>query len=200
MTTLKLLATTLLVASLAATPLTAFAGNGKGNGGGRPATPGAAASATVLEPLSPDEIATLLWMREEEKLARDVYIAMTGKYTEKVFSNIAAAEQKHFDAIGRKLELYGITDVALPEVGKFYDPELQAMYDDLVAQGLENYVEALYVGVAIEEADMVDLTVAIDGTDSRPLKKTYSHLLIGSQHHLDSFIKLLEKEGIDYAP
>ena len=60
--------------------------------------------------------------------------------------------------------------------------------------------QASRLGVAIEEADMVDLTVAIDGTDSRPLKKTYSHLLIGSQHHLDSFIKLLEKEGIDYEP
>jgi hypothetical protein len=202
MTTLKLLATTLLVASLAATPLTTLAGNGKGNGGGggRPDTPGAAASATVLEPLDENEIATLLWMREEEKLARDVYITMTGKYTDKVFSNIAAAEQKHFDAIGRKLELYGIKDVALPDIGQFYDQDLQQMYDDFVAQGLEDYVEALYVGVAIEEADMVDLTVAIDGTDSRPLKKTYSHLLIGSQHHLDSFIKLLEKEGIDYEP
>jgi hypothetical protein len=199
MTTLKLLATTLLVASLAATPLTTLAGNGKGNGG-RPDTSGAAASATVLEPLNEDETATLLWMREEEKLARDVYIAMTAKYPDKVFSNIAAAEQKHFDAIGRKLELYGITDVALPDLGKFYDPDLQLMYDELVEQGLEDYVEALYVGVAIEEGDMVDLTVAIDETDSRPLKKTYSHLLIGSQHHLDSFIKLLEKEGIDYEP
>lgn len=198
MTTLKLLATTLLVASLAATPLTALAG--KGNGGGRPDTAGAAASATALAPLSDDEVATLLWMREEEKLARDVYIAMTGKYTDKVFSNIAAAEQKHFDAIGRKLELYGIPDVASSGVGEFSNDALRALYKDFVEQGLENYVEALYVGVAIEEADMVDLTVAIDGTYSRPLKKTYSHLLIGSQHHLDSFIKLLEKEGIDYEP
>jgi len=197
MRTLKLLATALLVASLATTPLAALAGNGKGNGG-HPAAAGV--SAAVLVPLTQDEIDTLLWMREEEKLARDVYIKMTEQYTAKIFSNIAAAEQKHFDAIGRKLELYGIDDVALPDVGKFYDPDLQKMYDDLVAQGLEDYVEALYVGVAIEEADMVDLTVAIDETDSRPLKRTYSRLLIGSQHHLDSFIKLLEKEGIDYEP
>ena len=74
------------------------------------------------------------------------------------------------------------------------------MYDDFVTDGMVSYVDALLVGVAIEEADMIDLTVAIDGTDSRPLKRTYSHLLIGSQHHLDSFIKLLEKEGIDYEP
>lgn len=198
MRTLKLLATTLLVASLAATPFGALAGNGKQGNGGRPTTPGAAV--TALEPLTPDEIDTLLWMREEEKLARDVYITMTEKYAVKVFSNIAAAEQKHFDALGRKLEQYGIPDVALPGVGDFYDQDLQKLYDDLVAQGLEDYIEALYVGVAIEEADMTDLTLAIDETDSRPLKRTYAHLLIGSQHHLDSFIKLLEKEGIDYEP
>ena len=197
MTTLRLLATTLLVASLAATPLTTLAGNGKGNGG-RPATAGA--STTALVPLNQDEIDTLLWMREEEKLARDVYIKMTEKYTAEIFSNIAAAEQKHFDAIGRKLALYDVPDVALPAVGAFYDQRLQKLYDDLVKEGLVGYVEALLVGVAIEEADMVDLSDAIDETDSRPLKKTYSHLLIGSQHHLDSFIKLLEKEGVDYEP
>jgi hypothetical protein len=197
MTTLRLLATTLLVASLAATPLTALAGNGKGNGG-RPATAGA--STTALVPLNQDEIDTLLWMREEEKLARDVYIKMTEKYTAEIFSNIAAAEQKHFDAIGRKLALYDVPDVALPAVGAFYDQRLQKLYDDLVKDGLVGYVEALLVGVAIEETDMLDLSEAIDETDSRPLKKTYSHLLIGSQHHLDSFIKLLEKEGVDYEP
>ena len=197
MKTLKLLATTLLVASLAATPLAALAGNGKGNGG-RPDTTGV--SAAVLVPLTLDEIATLLWMREEEKLARDVYIKMTEYYPVDVFSNIAAAEQKHFDAIGRKLEQYGIADVAKTEIGAFYDPVLQKMYEDFVADGLISYVDALFVGVDIEEADLVDLTVAIDETDSRPLKRTYSRLLIGSQHHLDSFIKLLEKEGIDYEP
>jgi len=197
MRTLKLLATAMLVASLAATPLAALAGNGKGNGG-RPDPAGV--SAAVLVPLTVDEIATLLWMREEEKLARDVYIKMTEYYSANIFSNIAAAEQKHFDAIGRKLDQYGIADVALPGVGAFYNQDLQAMYDDFVTEGQVGYVEALFVGVEIEEADLVDLTVAIDETDSRPLKRTYSRLLIGSQHHLDSFIKLLEKEGIDYEP
>ena len=197
MRTLKLLATTLLVASLAATPLAALAGNGKGNGG-RPDPAGV--SAAVLVPLTEAEINTLLWMREEEKLARDVYIKMTEYYPANIFSNIAAAEQKHFDAIGRKLDQYGIPDVALTEMGVFYDQDLQRMYDDFVKEGQVGYVEALWVGVAIEEADLVDLSVAIDETDSRPLKRTYSRLLIGSQHHLDSFIKLLEKEGIDYEP
>ena len=197
MRTLKLLATTLLVASLAATPLAALAGNGKGNGG-RPDPAGV--SAAVLVPLTQDEIDTLLWMREEEKLARDVYIKMTEYYPANIFSNIAAAEQKHFDAIGRKLDQYGIADVALPGVGDFYNLDLQQMYEDFVGDGQVGYVEALFVGVAIEEADLVDLTLAIDETDSRPLKRTYSRLLIGSQHHLDSFIKLLEKEGIDYEP
>jgi hypothetical protein len=195
MTTLKLLATTLLVAGLAATPLSTLAANGNG---GRTAY--AQPSAPALVPLSQEEIATLLWMREEEKLARDVYIKMTEKYPAKVFSNIAAAEQKHFDAIGQKLQLYGVPDVALPGVGVFYEPAIQQMYDDYVAEGLVDYVSALFVGAAIEEADMADLSLAIVETDSLPLKRTYSHLLVGSRHHLDSFIKLLEKAGVDYEP
>ena len=64
----------------------------------------------LLAPLTDDEISTLLWMREEEKVARDVYIAMNEKWNAKIFARIAASEQKHCDAIAKKLALYGIDD------------------------------------------------------------------------------------------
>jgi len=150
MRTIKLLAAALVIASVALSPGAAFAGKKAQAGANRPAT--AATAVTALVPLKDYEISTLLWMREEEKLARDVYITMNEKWTAKVFARIAAAEQKHFDAIGKKLVLYGIPDPALVEIGKFSVPALQTMYDTLVTQGNVSYLEALKVGVTIERS------------------------------------------------
>jgi len=194
MRTIKLFAAALVIASVALSPGAAFAGKKAQAGANRPAT--TTTAVTALAPLSTAEIGTLLWMREEEKLARDVYIVMNEKRNEKIFARIAASEQKHFDAIGKKLALYGIPDPALSGIGAFSVPALQTMYDDLVVQGNASYVEALKVGVTIEEEDIADLEAAIAGTDAVPLEITYVHLLNGSENHLASFIKLLEREGV----
>jgi hypothetical protein len=191
MTNLKLLATTLLVAGLAATSLGTLAANGSGGRAGA-APPRASAVAT----LSDAEVATLVWMREEEKLARDMYITLNTYFPAKIFTNIAASEQKHFDAIGKKLALYGIADPATDVVGAFTNPDLQDLYDDLLALGMVSYVEALKVGVTIEETDLADLEAAIDGTSSVPLARTYQHLLTGSEHHLAAFTRSLAKAGV----
>jgi hypothetical protein len=160
------------------------------------ASPPALPGSPALTVLSEQEIATLQWMREEEKLARDVYLELSAFYPAKVFTNIAAAEQKHFDALGAKLVLYGVEDPAIADVGVFSNPLLQQQHDELLALGIVSYSEALKVGVAIEEADIVDLQLAIDGTNSRPLDRTYQHLLNGSENHLKAFAKLLARLGI----
>lgn len=197
MRTIKLFATALVIASVALSPGAAFAAKNAQAGANRPAT-GAAAN-TALTELSVEEIGTLLWMREEEKVARDVYIAMNERWNAKIFARIAASEQKHFDAIGKKLALYGIPDPAADkDIGEFSVPALQTMYDTLVAQGNVSYVEALKAGVTIEEEDIEDLEAAIDETDAVPLEITYVHLLNGSENHLASFIKVLEREGFVY--
>ena len=188
----QLITTAFITAILVASPMTAMAGKGKSTASKRPST-----ATVVLAPLSDPEIATLKWMREEEKLARDIYVAMSTKYPQKIFRNIAASEQKHFDAIGEKLVLYGIEDPALDAPGFFSVPELQVMYDDLLATGWISYANALGVGVAIEEEDIVDLEAALAGTTSRPLTKTYQQLLNGSENHLRSFEKLLDRLNVD---
>ena len=194
MRTIKLFAAALVIASVALSPGAAFAGKNAQAGANRPAT-----GATALTPLSPEEIGTLLWMREEEKLARDVYLTMNELYNAKIFASIAAAEQKHCDAIAKKLARYDIEDPAADlGIGEFSVPELKAMYDTLVAQGAVSYLEALKVGVTIEEEDIEDLEAAIDETDAVPLEITYVHLLNGSENHLASFIKVLEREGFVY--
>jgi hypothetical protein len=185
MTITKLIATALLATGLTMVTLPALAAKGSA-----PQTGGA------LAPLDEAEVATLKWMREEEKLARDMYLTLNTYSPAKIFTNIAASEQKHFDALGKKLVLYGIDDPAIDQIGVFADPQLQALYDELLGLGMVSYTEALKVGVIIEKADLTDLEAAIDGTDSRPLARTYQHLLTGSEHHLAAFTKLLAKAGV----
>lgn len=189
----KLLVTALVVTGLTAATVPALAAKG-----GTVRVP--LAAATSLTELSAAEIATLKWMREEEKLARDVYIELNAFWPAQIFVNIAESEQRHFDALGVKLALYGIADPATDQVGVFTDPELQALHDELLALGMVSRVAALEVGVTIEETDMIDLQAAIDGTTSVPLQVTYEHLLTGSEHHLASFIKELEAAGVVYEP
>ena len=189
MRALKIFTAALVVASLTTIPFAAQAGNGPQPVAKRP-------SATALVPLDDAEVATLKWMREEEKLARDMYLTLNTYFPAKIFTNIAASEQKHFDALGKKLAYYGIDDPAQEGTGVFTDQSLQALYDQLLGLGMVSYVEALKVGVMIEEADLADLEVAIEGTDSVPLARTYKHLLTGSEHHLAAFTRLLAKAGV----
>lgn len=189
MKTMRLTAFAVLTCSLVAIPIAGLTA-------GANASPGARPAATGLVALSEEEVATLQWMREEEKLARDVYLELSAFYPAKVFTKIAAAEQKHFDALGAKLVLYGVADPALPDVGLFSNPLLQQLHDELLSLGIVSYAEALEVGVTIERDDIVDLQNAIDGTSSRPLGRTYEHLLNGSENHLKAFTKLLARLGI----
>lgn len=189
----KLFVTALVITGLAAATAPAFAARD-----GTSLVP--LATATTLTELSDAEIATLKWMREEEKLARDVYIELNAFWPAQVFENVAASEQRHFDALGAKLALYGIDDPALPAIGVFANPDLQALHDELLALGMVSRVAALGVGVTIEETDMIDLRVAIDGTTSVPLQATYENLLNGSERHLASFIEELAAAGVVYEP
>lgn len=143
-------------------------------------------SASAASGLSPEEAADLLFMREEEKLARDVYTALYATWQVPVFQNIAASEQKHMDAIKVLLDTYGLTDPALAP-GKFTDPTLQALYDQLVAQGSISLAEALKVGASIEEIDIRDLQERIAQTDNSDIQWTYNNLLKGSYNHLKAF-------------
>lgn len=153
-----------------------------------------------LVPLSTAEQDTLLWMREEEKVARDVYLTLYKVWKKPVFNNIATAEQRHMDAILKKISLFGLTDPVLPSVGTFSNSELQVLYDDMSAQGKRSYVDSLVVGATIEDKDIMDLVAAIKATNNLSLKTTYENLLEGSKNHLRAFVGLLRNQGLDYAP
>jgi hypothetical protein len=54
--------------------------------------------------LNDTETAHLVFMREEEKLARDTYITLNQTWGLRVFSNIASSEQTHMDTMLAKLD------------------------------------------------------------------------------------------------
>jgi len=142
--------------------------------------------------LTPEEQEQLVFIREEEKLARDVYIAMYETWGSLVFSDIKASEQKHMDAVLRLLVKYGIPDPASAQIGVFNDPNLKELYRKLVAQGLTSLLGAMMAGAWIEETDIRDLRAAIDGTTKTDLRRVYGNLEEGSGNHLRAFASHIE--------
>ena len=142
----------------------------------------------------------LLFMREEEKLARDVYIFAYSQWGNTVFDSISESEQEHTDKILALLVKYNLEDPALEAEGEFNDEELQHLYNDLIGEVQNSEVSALYVGTAIEEIDIIDILDAIERTDNRDIKTVYGNLLDGSKSHLRAFVKVLETRGIVYEP
>ncbi|WP_324735979.1 DUF2202 domain-containing protein [Thermococcus sp. SY098] len=150
--------------------------------------------------LTQEEVDGLLWMREEEKLARDVYLTLYEMYGLQIFRNIANSEQMHMDAVLSLLEKYGIEDPAVDEVGVFTNPELQALYDQLIAMGSQSIEDALKVGALIEETDLKDLEEWIAKTDNADIIQVYENLMAGSENHLRAFTSVLQNYGITYEP
>ena len=149
--------------------------------------------------LSDAEKKGLLLMREEEKLARDLYLSLYEKWGTRSFSNIAKSEQHHMDSVKILLDRYGLTDpVRSDRRGKFSDPALQKAYDDLLKQGLTSRAEAAKVGALVEEMDIKDLREAIALTDNKDLKLVYVNLEKGSRNHLRAFGRQLARENVHY--
>ncbi|MCK5038033.1 MAG: DUF2202 domain-containing protein [Thermoplasmata archaeon] len=160
---------------------------------------------TTLEdqetPLSDGEIAGLVLMREEEKLARDVYNTLGERWGVDIFTNIARSEQTHTNAIKVLLDNYGIEDpVKDDSVGVFTSPMLDELYKDLVEQGDASYLDALIVGATIEDLDIKDLNELTAGTDRADIITTYDKLNSGSQKHLRSFMSEIDNNNGTYSP
>jgi hypothetical protein len=148
--------------------------------------------------LSDEEISGILLMREEEKLARDVYLELYELWGLRTFSNIASAEQNHMDRVKFLIDKYNLEDPALGERGEFTDESLQALYNELVALGSKSLVDAIKVGMLIEELDIKDLLELMEQTENEELLFVYSNLEKGSENHLRAFNRQLEKYNASY--
>lgn len=175
-------------------------GNGNSNGNANGNGDGTGITTIPVSDLNDIEAASLLYMREEEKLARDVYNALYAVWGQPTFQNIAASEQAHMDEVKLLLDRYGLTDPALAP-GQFTDANLQALYNQLVAQGSVSLADALKVGATIEEIDIQDLQTRLTQTDNADIQWDYNNLMNGSYNHLNAFTSvLLQTTGEVYQP
>jgi len=150
--------------------------------------------------VKPEEAAGLLYMREEEKLAHDLYLALYERWGLPIFSNIASSEATHTAAVEGLLEQFGLDDPASETApGVFQDPTLQALYNDLVSRGSESLAAALQAGALVEEVDIQDLTDRIRQTDHPQIVQVYNNLMDGSENHLRAFVQqYISRTGLDY--
>ena len=149
---------------------------------------------TNADGLAPGEVDGLMFMLEEEKLARDVYQTLEEQWGLTIFRNISRAEQTHMNAVATMLERYGFdASAADGEHGYFDNKDLQALYDQLVATGSQSTADALAVGITIEEIDILDLQERLAATDNADIQRVYSSLLRGSSSHLRAFVSNLER-------
>lgn len=169
---MKILKITLLVTLTAVCALPAFAAEPK---------------------LSSDEIEGLQLMREEEKLAHDVYVHLHELYGDQPFCNISQAEERHTNAILYLMKKFEVVDEGSSVPGKFNNPQLQDLHDKLIALGSESREAAFAVGILIEETDIADLDDAISKTSNPDLIQVYKNLRRGSGNHLNAFQRNLSR-------
>jgi hypothetical protein len=141
----------------------------------------------------------LLFMAEEEKLAGDVYKTLNEKWNIRVFDNIGRAERTHEAAVNTLLERYTLPDPT-KGAGEFSNVTLQKLYDNLVSRASSSAEEALRVGAAIEEIDILDLEERMAQTDKEDILLVYGNLVRGSENHLRAFVNNLQKQGFEYRP
>ncbi len=149
-------------------------------------------------PLSQTEKDDLLFLREEEKLARDVYLYAFDKYVLDISNNISQSEQKHMDKILSLLNRYDLADPASATRGVFNNAELQTLYNDLTAQVDVSELEALKVGATIEDLDIKDIVAFENRTDHNDILDAYSKLKCGSRNHMRAYYNRLLDNGFTY--
>lgn len=143
--------------------------------------------------------ADLCFLREEEKLARDVYVGLFAETGIPIFDNISMSEQTHTDAVAAVLASRGIADpVTDATPGAFTDPTFDELYATLLGDGRASEVAALRVGATIEDLDLHDIATFRSRTTEPDALALYDSLACGSRNHLRSFSMQLSSRGISY--
>lgn len=148
--------------------------------------------------VSDTEAAGLLFMREEEKMARDVYSYLYDKYKLVVFKNISKSENLHMTSVLRLITGFNIPDNSSNNPGEFTDAHINELYNQLIEMGEASEIEALKVGVLIEQTDIADLKTELESVQNSSVKTLYTNLMAGSNAHLKAFIWNLKVRGVVY--
>lgn len=139
----------------------------------------------------------IAYSREEERMARDLYRAFADAYDGgRPFGNISESEQRHFDAMGRLIDRYGISDPSAGKpAGTYAFPSLQKHYDAWLEQGLRSRVEAGNAGADLERADIKTLEEALELGPPSDVETVYENLLAASHNHLAAFTRVASGQG-----
>ena len=152
--------------------------------------------------ISVQEKNDILFMWQEEKLARGAYDFMFYKYETNPFGNIRMSERRHMNEMESLVHKFGIKDPSLADTaaGKFTDAALATLYEACVSKSSLSMEEALRAGALIEETDILDLQMRIKRSSNKEIIASFEYLLMGSENHLRAFTRRLGKMGIDYKP
>lgn len=153
-----------------------------------------------VTPLTTQEIEDLQFLREEEKLARDVYTHAYNLYGVNIFNNIASSKQRHTNSVLELMNRYEVEDIATATLGDFTDSELGQLYTALIARVETSEAQAYAVSATIEDLDIYDLDLKATQTQNSELQNLYANLKCGSKNHMRSFTKKLTSLDLTYTP
>ena len=144
------------------------------------------------------ETAGLMFMCEEEKMARDIYTYLYTKYKLPVFLNISKSENVHVSAVLRLIEGFKITDNSSNTAGIYVNTHLTELYKQLIDRSNLSVNDALKVGVLIEQTDIKDLEKELLSVQNASIKAVYTNLMAGSNAHLKAFTWNQKVRGVVY--
>jgi hypothetical protein len=156
------------------------------------------AGPSATGPLSAIHRQGMAFILEEERMARDLYLEFYKTTRLAVFLDVADSEEIHIASILTLMERRGLPAPA-ESPGVYADKALQRMYEDLLAAA-DSPEAALRAAARVEEASVHDLSTEIEGTLEPDLISVYGGLMVGSEKHLRTFVRVLEERGGEYTP
>lgn len=136
---------------------------------------------------------------EEERLARDLYLAAADLWKLRVFSNIAAAESRHETALLQVAASAGIP-VPARQTGVYASPDVQRLWADLLPLLTQSETGALRAAALVEESDIADLRRMRALATDEGTRAVLSNLERASRFHLQAFVRNLQARGVTYQP
>ncbi|MFB6226179.1 MAG: DUF2202 domain-containing protein [Candidatus Paceibacteria bacterium] len=155
----------------------------------------------MQKPLGEEVEMDLIYLIEEEKVARDLSYKFSQKYDEKIFTEVYKAENTHLKAVQRFIRNYKLDDPTSKNgVGEFKNPQLQKIYDEKLSSGKENKNKAYQSLLWVLEKNINDININKDSTDKDDILFVYNNLIRSSKNHIRAIDSLLSKEGGSYSP
>ena len=160
-------------------------------------------AALHAQTISENEKAGILLMREEEKMARDVYQTLNEKWDQMPFVHISESEINHMARMKLLIDKYQLKDPVennADKRGAFNNQQLKKLYDELITSGKTSLEAAFRAGAKVEEVDIRDLKEAKAKTSNEEIKNTYTDLISASENHLRAFVRNLKRLDVTYTP